>query len=93
VNRQACCIVQISGRVQQVGFRMWAFSEARRLDIRGWVRNMPDGRVEACLAAAPEQLDQMVECLRQGPPLARVDAIERADIEPPDNLDGFRVLG
>ena len=84
--------MQISGRVQQVGFRMWTYRQALRLDIHGWVRNLPDGRVEACLAATPEQLDRMVECLRQGPPLARVTSVERRDIAPPDDLEGFRVL-
>lgn len=92
MSHDACWLVRISGRVQQVGFRMWTFSEARRLDVQGWVRNMPDGRVEACLAAPPERLERMLESLRQGPPLARVDAVERADIDPPANLDGFRVL-
>jgi len=91
VNDRAC-IVQVSGRVQGVGFRMWALSEARRLQIRGWVRNLPDGRVEACLIADAERLEQMVERLRQGPALARVDAVERNDAEPPDGVQGFTVL-
>jgi len=92
LNDPVCCLVRISGRVQQVGFRMWTLREARRLRIQGWVRNMPDGRVEACLAATPGQLAEMLEALRQGPPLARVTAVERLDIDPPGPLEDFTIM-
>jgi acylphosphatase len=92
VNNFSCCLVRISGRVQGVGFRMWTFHEARRLQIHGWVRNTPDGQVEACLVATPDRLEQMLEVLRQGPPLARVTTVERTDIDPPDRLEGFSIM-
>ncbi len=85
------CMVRVSGRVQQVGFRMWTYRQAQQLGVRGWVRNLPDGRVEACLAAAPETLEQMLAVLRQGPPMARVDAVEHRDIEAPHPLEGFAI--
>ena len=89
---EQACIVRVAGRVQQVGFRMWTYRQARELGVRGWVRNLPDGQVEACLAAAPEILEQMLAVLRQAPPLARVEAVESQDIEPPEQLDGFDIL-
>jgi len=91
VNDRAC-IVQVSGRVQGVGFRMWALSEARRLQIRGWVRNLPDGRVEAFLVGTPSMLDKMLENLYRGPPLARVTDVQRRRIDPPQDVQGFNVL-
>ena len=88
---ERACIVQIAGRVQQVGFRMWTYRQAMSLGIRGWVRNLPDGRVEACLIAAPDRLERMLDSLRRGPPLARVDDLEDRDIAPPENLEGFDI--
>jgi len=85
------CIVRVSGRVQQVGFRMWTYRQAQRLGVHGWVRNLPDGRVEACLAADPEILEQMLAILRQGPPLARIDAVERRDIALSEEPAGFDI--
>lgn len=89
---EQACLVQISGRVQQVGFRMWVHGQAGQLGIRGWVRNLPDGRVETCLVGSAEGLEQMIERMRQGPPLARVDAVEARNITPPDRLAGFDIL-
>lgn len=92
MNGLTCCLVQISGRVQGVGFRMWALGEARRLQLKGWVRNMADGRVEACLIGMPEMLDQMLDRLRQGPPLAQVTSVERREITMPSNPEGFTIM-
>jgi acylphosphatase len=84
-------MVRVSGRVQQVGFRMWTYRQAQQLGVRGWVRNLPDGRVEACLVADTEILERMLSCLDEGPPMARVDAVEHRDIEAPDRLEGFAI--
>jgi acylphosphatase len=89
---EQACMVQVSGRVQQVGFRMWICHQAGQLGIRGWVRNLPDGRVEACLVGPAGELERMIGSLRQGPPLARVDALERTDMAPPQGIDGFAIL-
>jgi len=88
---ELACIVQVSGRVQQVGFRMWTHRRALELGVRGWVRNLPDGRVEACLAAEPERLERMLSSLYEGPPAARVDAVERRDIAVPEGPAGFDI--
>ena len=82
----------IEGRVQGVGFRYWAAEQARRLGLRGWVRNRPDGSVEAEAAGAPEALEEFARLLRQGPPSARVArVVERPSGELPDGQE-FRIL-
>lgn len=71
----------ISGRVQGVGYRDWALATGRRLGVSGWVRNRSDGAVEALVVGEEAAVGAMIEACRQGPSLARVDAI---DVEPID---------
>lgn len=66
----------VSGRVQGVAFRHHAKVEARALDVAGWVRNLPDGRVECRAQGSREQLERLEAFLRRGPAAARVDALE-----------------
>ncbi len=66
----------VSGAVQGVWFRGWAVEEARRLGVRGWVRNRLDGRVEALLCGDGEAVDAMIAACRDGPPAARVSHVE-----------------
>jgi acylphosphatase len=76
--------VLVSGRVQGVFFRAFTQEEARRLGVRGWVRNLSDGRVEAHIEHKDRGvLDAMLARLREGPPQvesmspgARVDEVE-----------------
>lgn len=63
----------ITGRVQGVGFRQFTAHCAEELQLSGWVRNLPDGSVEAEAQGSLERLQSLEERLRQGPPLARVD--------------------
>jgi acylphosphatase len=72
----------ISGRVQGVGFRYFVRREAAALGLAGWVRNLPDGRVEAFIEGTPSQLERMETLLRDGPALARVDALESSEAAP-----------
>ena len=62
----------ISGRVQGVFFRMETRRAAERLGVNGWVRNCPDGTVEAVFEAESEKVDQMLEWCKKGPPMASV---------------------
>ena len=62
----------VEGRVQGVGYRAWLRDEARRRGLRGTVRNLPDGRVEAVVIGSYEETDGLLEACREGPPLARV---------------------
>jgi len=74
----------VSGRVQGVFFRGATQARMRELGVRGWVRNLPDGRVEALLEGAPEALDEALQFLRRGPRGALVSALEVKD----ESLDG-----
>jgi acylphosphatase len=74
------CIV--SGRVQGVWFRASARDVARHLGLTGWVRNLPDGRVELVACGAPPQLEALREWLHAGPDLARVETVECDEVAP-----------
>ncbi len=82
---------KLIGRVQGVGFRWWTRREARRLGVRGTVRNLPDGSVEIQAAGEPDGLDRFARAVRAGPPGARVDEVRPAP-EAPDMPSDFRVL-
>ncbi|MEX2600976.1 MAG: acylphosphatase [Balneolaceae bacterium] len=71
----------ITGRVQGVGFRHFARLTARELGIKGWVRNRKDGRVEAVAEGDPENLEQFLARLREGPMPARVERVETMPAE------------
>lgn len=66
----------VSGRVQGVGFRAFAQRQADRLGIDGWVRNLPDGRVEALAAGEETAVAAFIDALRRGPLIARVASVE-----------------
>ena len=66
----------ISGLVQGVGFRYATMTEARRLGLQGWVRNLPDGRVEAEAFGSSSALDSFCSWLQQGPRSARVSLVQ-----------------
>lgn len=71
--------VVIRGRVQGVGYRAWTEYTAERRRLEGWVRNRRDGSVEAVFAGEDWMVREMIELCRQGPPGARVDAIEERE--------------
>ncbi|HKY95083.1 MAG TPA: acylphosphatase [Kiloniellales bacterium] len=71
--------VFVAGRVQGVWFRAWTEQQAKELGLSGWVRNRQDGRVEAVIAGSPPAVSSMLKRLRQGPPSAKVEAIEVSD--------------
>src|SRR3989442_6067561 len=74
--------VLVSGQVQGVFFRVETAGRARELGLGGFVRNAPDGRVEAVFEGDPADVDAMVAWCRSGPPLAHVDEVELADEAP-----------
>jgi acylphosphatase len=68
-------LLSIQGRVQGVGFRFFAQDAAQELGLAGWVRNLPDGSVEAYAEGRKEALEAWISRLRLGPPLSRIEAI------------------
>ena len=69
----------ISGKVQGVGFRFHAHEEAARLGLKGWVRNLPDGRVELLVTGEEQSVASMIKWLHKGPPTAKVEKVDVAD--------------
>ena len=74
-SKTRALLVRISGRVQGVGFRAWTVEQARLRDLSGWVRNLPDGDVEALFSGPAATVEAMVEACRRGPESARVDRV------------------
>jgi acylphosphatase len=69
----------VSGLVQGVGFRWFVASTGRRLDLRGFARNLPDGTVEVVAAGPAPALDRLERELHVGPPSSRVAAVRRGE--------------
>jgi acylphosphatase len=80
----------VHGQVQGVFFRDSVRRLAERHGVSGWVRNNWDGSVEAVLEGDREDVERVVEFMREGPRGARVDRVEVAD-EQPEGLSGFGV--
>ncbi|OIP90962.1 MAG: acylphosphatase [Syntrophobacteraceae bacterium CG2_30_61_12] len=82
--------VWISGRVQRVCFRAYTRDQAERLGLSGWVRNLPDRRVEAVFQGGPEAVERMLEWCRLGSPASRVDhleLVEETDLSGSENFE------
>jgi acylphosphatase len=82
--------VWVSGEVQGVFFRYETRERARREGLVGWVRNLPDGRVEAVFEGDDGAVERMVRWCHQGPDGARVSGVDVRD-EDPEGLSGFDV--
>jgi acylphosphatase len=82
----------IYGFVQGVGFRFGIERAARSRSVAGWVRNRPDGAVEAVFEGEPEDVEALVDFCRRGPRGAVVERVE-VEEESAERLDGFRVTG
>lgn len=75
-NESRCVRVRVSGNVQGVGFRYATLVTAESLGARGWVRNLPDRRVEAVFEGRPEVVERALGFIHEGPPGSRVDFVE-----------------
>ena len=80
----------LSGRVQGVGFRYFTQRTATQLGVVGWVRNCPDGTVEAVAQGSEEALQAFREHLQQGPSWSRVHRIEENE-EGPTTFAAFTI--
>jgi len=84
--------IRIKGLVHGVSFRSSMAQLASDLGVRGWVRNLPDGTVEAFLEGDERKVNRVIDWAKFGPPRARVDRLE---VEPatPRNHRDFRIHG
>jgi len=83
--------IVVRGRVQGVGFRYAAVNQARRLGLRGWARNLPDGGVEIVAEGDPAAVEAMIDWSRQGPPAARVSSVQHTEEASAEPLGQFGV--
>jgi acylphosphatase len=74
--------VRVTGLVQGVFFRAWTADQARELGVVGWVRNCPDGSVEAHLEGEKWAVQRLVELLHRGPPLAEIARVDVEEAKP-----------
>ena len=89
INRAVKCT--IAGRVQGVFYRAATSERAQELNVRGWVRNLADGRVELVAYGGPEAVERLVQWLWQGSPNSCVTSVTLEECnEAPDQ--GFRIL-
>lgn len=73
--------VRVTGHVQGVFFRAWTRDQAERHDIRGWIRNCPDGSVEGHLEGEEAAVRWLIDLIYDGPGQSRVDRVETQNVE------------
>ena len=83
---------RVEGRVQGVGFRQATRAKATALGLCGWVRNLPDGRVEGLASGTPVALGALRDWLVQGPPAASVAALDWLSEHAELPAEGFSIL-
>jgi acylphosphatase len=92
VSERRAVRLLVSGRVQGVGFRHFTRKQAEELGVVGTVANLADGRVEIEAAGEPAVLAELERRVRQGPRFGDVREVERSEIDPPVEWEGFRVV-
>ena len=85
--------LRVSGVVQGVAFRYYTVAEAKRLGVTGWVRNVPDGTVEALAEGELAAVDEVTQWCHAGPRMARVDGVKVKVEEYGNAFEGFDVVG
>lgn len=81
----------IAGFVQGIGFRQFIKDNADKLELTGWTKNLPDGRVEAVFNGAKEKIEEIIFECRKGPFLSEVKDIEVKWEETEEELAGFEI--
>jgi acylphosphatase len=81
----------VSGTVQGVGFRYWAVREAAAFRVGGYVRNLPNGDVEAVLEGPEDEVNGFAKLLSHGPPYGRVRHVDVVNEEPRGGFTSFGV--
>jgi acylphosphatase len=89
---KTCAHVFISGIVQGVYFRAHTRDEARQAGVKGWVKNLPDGRVEALFIGDNDAVGKMLMWVSHGPPGAEVTDVESKWEEPGEEFNSFEII-
>lgn len=82
----------VSGFVQGVGYRQFVKRSARGIGVVGWVRNLPDGRVEVILQGSQEKIDQLIALCKKGPFLSEVEDVQVVWEESTEEYKDFNVV-
>lgn len=81
----------VQGRVQGVFFRDYTQKQAQQLNLTGWVRNLRDGTVNAVLCGSEDNISSMLEWLKEGSPLSRVDNLQKEEVESDEKYSTFEI--
>jgi acylphosphatase len=84
--------IRVSGQVQGVFFRDSTRRKAEELGLSGWVKNLPDGKVEAVFEGPSDSVRKMVRWCEEGPQQASVENVDTDFEDPGEDLQGFEVL-
>lgn len=82
---------RVEGRVQGVGFRYYTQREAQKLGLSGWVRNLRSGGVQLAAEGSEGALRKLLEAVRKGPPMSRVERVDEKWKEPEGERGSFEV--
>jgi acylphosphatase len=86
-----CVRVRVSGRVQGVGYRHFTTIHAKELEVKGWVRNLPGGGVEALLQGERQKVGELLNQMKTGPAQALVSGMDISDIQCKE-IEDFKVI-
>ena len=89
-SHQLCIYCYVSGKVQGVFFRAFTCDEAQRLNVTGFVRNLPDGRVEVVACGDQDKVNELYQSIQKGPTRAEVDHVSYEEI-PLSDYHSFEV--
>lgn len=90
-NKRVRAHIFVSGRVQGIFFRSHTRQKAKELGVFGWVKNLPDGRVEAVFEGEKEKVQDLIEWARKGPPFANVNGVDVEWQEYKGEFDRFEI--
>lgn len=86
-----CVRVRVSGRVQGVGYRYYTTTHARALGVKGWIKNLPGGGVEAVLEGERKNVGELLGLMKSGPSGAMVSGMEISELEC-KGYDDFKII-
>jgi len=87
-----CAVIKVQGRVQGVWFRDYVKRSAIGLDLKGWVKNNPDGTVSAEIEGKREIIEDLIGLIKIGSPLSKVDKVELKWIKSMSNYQEFKII-